>query len=181
MIIFLLIVYLLLICVVVFYLILFADAVFGGLNFASSKKTTAIVAKIVNHFRGEGFLIDLGCSDGKFLLGLRKIYQNLNLVGIDNSLFRISLARFKSRLKNAKITFYREDLFKTDISKANIIYIYLDKSLLPSLEQKFEKEMKQGAMVVSCGNPLPGWKILSEHVTDFIHPNFQKLFVYKKT
>ena len=74
---------------------------------------------------------DLGCGDGRFVIAAVKKYKARRGVCVD-----IDPARIKESRSNAdtagvtsKIDFVQGDLFEQDLSKANVITLYL----LPSL------------------------------------------------
>jgi hypothetical protein len=49
-------------------------------------------------------------------------------------------------------------LFKTDLSKADIVYLFLMPETIKKLRPKLEQELKPGARVVSYVFPFKDWK-----------------------
>jgi tRNA A58 N-methylase Trm61 len=58
-----------------------------------------------------------------------------------------------------KVRFVQGDLFKTDLSDATVVTMFLSQSINARLEPKLKRELKQGARVVSHRFPMPpDWK-----------------------
>ena len=47
-------------------------------------------------------------------------------------------------------TFARQDLWKSDMSKYDNVVIFGVEQMMEQLEEKLEKEMKEGSTVVAC-------------------------------
>ena len=56
-----------------------------------------------------------------------------------------------------RVKFIKADLFKTDISQASIITMYLLPDTVNLLKDKFMTELKPGTRIVSHDYPLNGW------------------------
>jgi ribosomal protein L11 methylase PrmA len=93
---------------------------------------------------------DLGSGDGRIPITAGKAH-GAKAVGIDICDVRIQEATVN--LKNAgvgdKVRFLKQDLFKTDISEATVVTMYLLPSLNVRLIPKLNKELKPGTRIVS--------------------------------
>lgn len=93
---------------------------------------------------------DLGSGDGRIPITAAKTH-GARAVGIDICDIRIQEAT--ANLKNAgvgdKVKFLKQDLFKTDISEATVVTMYLLPSLNVKLIPKLNKELKPGTRIVS--------------------------------
>ena len=161
-------------------LIFLFDAAFGGLDFASSQMAADAVAKIIRdrYLEKENFY-DLGSCRGKFAIKLAKILPGLQIIGIDNSPLRVFSSKLKSIfLKN--ITFAYGNIFHTDVSLANIVYLYLPQELMPDLQAKLQKELKRGALVISNSVSFPNWQASSIVNLPNDTSITKKLFIYVK-
>lgn len=165
---FILVLLFLIICVLAIFLF---DGLFGGLDFASSKGAVDRVAQIIHDRKLEtGKLYDLGSCRGDFVKKIAKRLPTMQIVGVDDSWFRTFLARARSIfLKNLK--FRRDDIFKTDVSAAKVVYIYLPQELMSSLQTKLQKELNPGSVVISNKVYFPDWQPVE---------NFNQIFVYEK-
>lgn len=108
-------------------------------------------------------LYDLGCGDGTALLTAAKEY-GASGVGIEVDPARVAIAKVRmmlSRVSN-KVVIRRENFFKTDISDASVIVVYLIPRALKQLEKKFYAELKPGTRVVSYMYQIPYLSLISQ-------------------
>lgn len=108
---------------------------------------------------GKGdFLIDLGSGDGRIPVTAAKQY-GVRALGVDLNPQRIKEAN--ERAKEAGVTdlveFRQQDLFETDLSKADVLTMYLLPSVNLKLRPKIMKEMKPGSRVVSHAFDMGDW------------------------
>ncbi len=104
-------------------------------------------------------IYDLGCGDGRFMVSAVRKY-NAKAVGVEINLMLylwcqllITILGLRKRVK----IFYR-DLFKCDLSNADIVICYLLQETNDKLEEKLLKELKPTARVISNSflfNKLP--------------------------
>lgn len=102
--------------------------------------------------------IDLGCGDGRIVREAVR-YKHVKGIGIDINPMLIFWAKIKAKLAHMKgVDFKVENIYQTDISKADVIYVFLLPQFLRKLKPRFEKEAKKGALVVSHGFLINGWE-----------------------
>ena len=77
---------------------------------------------------------------------------------IDSSLVKIARERVEKLGLKKYVKIFNMDLFKADISNANIIAVYLTPEILGILKYKFEEEGKRGLRIVSHDYPISGWR-----------------------
>jgi len=104
------------------------------------------------------FLIDLGSGDGRIVLTAAKVFGARGFgVEIKEELVkRANEAAQKEGLAD-RVKFMKADLFKTDISQATVITMYLLPDTVNLLKEKFLTELKPGTRIVSHDYPLTGW------------------------
>ena len=100
---------------------------------------------------GKGDLLyDLGCGDGRLVVTAAKRHGARG-IGIDLDPQRIAEAR--SNAKRAGVAnrtkFIQGDLFKTDLSEASVVTLYLLNSINRQLRPQLWKQLKPGTRVVS--------------------------------
>ena len=104
------------------------------------------------------YVIDLGSGDGRIVItaAQRGAYGH----GIDLDPERISEARSNARRSNVsdKVMFVQEDIFKTDFSRANVITMYLLRSVNLKLRSRLLEELEPGTRVVSHDFNMGEWK-----------------------
>lgn len=105
--------------------------------------------------RGET-LYDLGAGDGRILIEAARRF-GARLVGIEIDPVRIR--RIRERLKTTGVVaeVIEGDFMEADLSKADVVTIYLSESVNARLAPKLRDELKVGARVVSLDYTLPGW------------------------
>ncbi len=169
-------------CVLFFYVI---DSIFGGEDFTTSDAAIKVVAAIIrqNHLE-HGVLYDLGSARGNFVFTISRECPGLKVYGIDDSWFRTNFARIRSRFHSGHPIFIKQDIFAVDISKADVVFMFLDKALMPRLEKKLFSELKPGSLAIT--NTTTGvshfasWPPSSVQIIDKDRPQLGKLFVYAK-
>lgn len=177
-----LLVVLLLLVVAIPFLALFwyaFDDMFGGEDYATSQNTIKRISEaIVAHHSENGLLYDLGSSRGGFILGLLDKNPGLRAVGVDNSLLRVWIARLRGLTGN-RAKFVRGNIFDTDISKADIVYAYLPRPMLPALAEKLKRELKPGAIVITSRVYFPDWQPSEVFPKNPADKNEEDVFVYR--
>jgi len=148
--------------IVVFFLlcgilVFLADSAFGEPDFITSRETINQVVGIIKQRHLErGNFYDFGSARGHFASQIAKVLPNLRVMGIDNNSFRLLVSDARTIfLKNVKLK--KENIFKTNISTADILYIYLPNELMADLEAKLQKELKLGALVITNKVSFPNW------------------------
>jgi SAM-dependent methyltransferase len=107
----------------------------------------------------EDVVYDLGCGDGRFVITAAKKFGARG-VGVD-----IDPARIKESNENAlksgvaeRVRFIEGDLFKTDISEATVVTLYLLNELNMQLRPKLFQELKPGTRIVSHTFDMGDWE-----------------------
>ena len=102
---------------------------------------------------------DLGCGDGRIVITAAKVFGARG-VGVD-----IDPVRIKESNENARkigvtdrVKFIEQDLFKTDISEATVVSLYLQRELNLRLRPKLLRELRPGTRIVSHEFDMDDWK-----------------------
>lgn len=104
-------------------------------------------------------LYDLGAGDGRTLIMAAQEFGARG-VGIElrENLAKQALGKvFKLGLGD-KVKIVNTDIFKVDLSQADVVYMYLTTSANDKVKPKLEAELKNGARVVSHDYEVRGWK-----------------------
>lgn len=82
----------------------------------------------------------------------------------------------EEKTQSGNIQFLCQSFFKTDLSNAEIIYMYPVPMVIPKLVKKFETECKKGTVIVSYCFEIKGWKskLIEEALV-----NRKSVFFYK--
>jgi SAM-dependent methyltransferase len=107
----------------------------------------------------EDMVYDLGCGDGRFVITAAKKFGAQG-VGIDIDPKRVKESR--ENIIEAGVTdrvkIIEDDLFKTNISEATVITLYLLQDLNLKLRPKLLRELQPGSRVVSYVFHMGDWK-----------------------
>jgi hypothetical protein len=104
------------------------------------------------------FLIDLGSGDGRIVLTAAKVFGARGFgVEIKEDLVRRANEAAKEQGIADRVKFIKQDLFKTDLSQATVVTMYLLPDTVNLLKDKFLAELKPGTRIVSHDYPLTGW------------------------
>src|SRR2546423_9476847 len=104
------------------------------------------------------FLIDLGSGDGRIVLTAAKVFGARGFgVEIKEDLVRRSNEAAQKEGLADRVKFLKQDLFKTDMSQASVITMYLLPDTVNLLKDKFLSELRPGTRIVSHDYPLTGW------------------------
>ena len=104
------------------------------------------------------FVIDLGSGDGRILLTAATVFGASGLgIEMRDNLVKQSNDAAKTQGMADRIKFINADLFKTDISKATVLTMYLMPDTVNMLKDKLLRELKPGTRILSHDYPLSDW------------------------
>ena len=145
----------------------FLDALFCKEDYVTNNETTRKIGEFLNAYSSQkNIFYDLGSSRGGFVLDIIERCPQLQITAVDNSRIRILISKLRAFISNKKITFLKKDIFLTDVSKADFVYVYVPRILLPELAVKLKKELHPGSMVITSRIAFSDWqphKIISKN------------------
>jgi predicted RNA methylase len=102
---------------------------------------------------------DLGAGDGRTVILAAKTF-GARAVGIEmrEDLAKRAMNVINENGLNSRVTIINGDMFKVDLSSADVIYLYLTTSANEKIKAKMETELKSGVRVVSHDYEVVGWK-----------------------
>ena len=104
------------------------------------------------------FVVDLGSGDGRIVLTAAKEFGARGFgVDIDPKLVKEANESAKLQGIADRASFTIQDLFKTDISKATVVTMYLLPNTVNMLKDKLLNELRPGTRILSHDYPLTGW------------------------
>ena len=129
------------------------------------------IGNILRCLKGRsGSIVDLGSGDGRIILSVMKA----NMAG--NSGFKLTKAdgvelnswlvlyskfstwRHRNVIAKDSVSFYKRDIFKTNMNLYDNIVVFGVDSLMIELESKLNSDLKENSLVLACRFPLPNWK-----------------------
>lgn len=117
---------------------------------------------------------ELGCGDGRICSTIAR-ETKAEVIGIELSFAQYLAAKIRAfGKKNMMVRF--GNVFHQDLSKADIVYMFLMPDVYKDIREKFEKELKPGTKIISYVWPIPDWepKEISQE------EGRSKLFLYVK-
>ncbi|MEK7608946.1 MAG: class I SAM-dependent methyltransferase [Patescibacteria group bacterium] len=114
--------------------------------------------------------VDLGSGDGRVVMEFACRGFDSWGVEFNPALVLWSRARIKlAGLKNAHII--KKNFWKIDLASFDIVYIYQLTSVNALLADKFKKELKPGALIISAGFFLPNFEPLTREGIFWVYRN----------
>ncbi len=127
---------------------------------------------------------DLGAGDGRTVIMAAKTF-GAHAVGIEmrEDLAKRARTVIEDNNLSDRVTIINGDLFKVDLTNADVIYLYLTTSANEKIKTKLETELKSGTRIVSHDYEIVGWK--PQKIENFIeNPQVgypaHTLYLYKK-
>ena len=104
------------------------------------------------------FFFDLGAGDGRPVVIATQEF-GARAVGIElrQDLAKQALQRISELGLQDRATIVNDDVFKVDLKRADVVYLYLTTSANDKVKPKLEAELKSGARVVSHDYEIVGW------------------------
>lgn len=105
------------------------------------------------------FVVDLGSGDGRLVLTAVTRFKAKGGFGVDIEPQLVADANDRARKAGVadRVKFHVRDLFRTNVSDASVVTLYLLPTSVPKLEAKLLAELAPGARVVSHDYPFPDW------------------------
>ena len=117
------------------------------------RKDIERILKLADIKPGEVFY-DLGCGDGRLITEAAR--HGAVAVGFDISLMSYLMARSRVALERSGAKVIFKNFFRADLSKADIVYLFLTPPAMPKVKKKLVSELKKGAKVISYAFTIPG-------------------------
>jgi len=104
-------------------------------------------------------VVDLGSGDGRILIAAARSHGARGLgVDIDPARVREATANAAAAGVGHRVTFRREDLFRTPLGEADVLTLYLSAEINLRLRDRILGEMRAGTRVVSHDFDMGEWR-----------------------
>ncbi|KKQ67324.1 MAG: Methyltransferase type 11 [Candidatus Daviesbacteria bacterium GW2011_GWA2_38_24] len=137
-----------------------------------------IVKEILNKAnlkKGQNF-IELGSGDGRVVRAAVKNFKVKGL-GVDIHVPLIWYSKIISRLQKVpNIEFRIQDFFKTDLSKVDVLFLFLLPNTLKKLREKILKECPKNTLIISHGFQIEG---MEKYLESKIHRTLFPTYFYR--
>jgi SAM-dependent methyltransferase len=104
------------------------------------------------------FVVDLGSGDGRMIITAARTFKAGGLgVDIDPRLVELANKLAKAEGVADRAKFIEQDMFKTDLSRATVVTLYVLPDFMEKLRPKLVAELKPGARIVAHDYYMSGW------------------------
>ena len=143
---------------------LFYPLLTGGAGYtATPKNVVAEALKLVDLKKDEVFY-DLGCGTGEALIEASKLSDHVK--GVEIEPIRWFIAKLRAR--KAKVIL--GNLFKQDISDADVIFIFQYEGRINNrIAMKIKAETRSGTRIISYYHPIENMKLVKSQKEIFIY------------
>lgn len=109
--------------------------------------------------KGDDILYDLGSGDGRIVItAAQKFGTRGTGVEINPDLVRQSQTNAQAAGVADRVEFVQQDLFRTDLSKATVVTLYLLPDINLKLRPKLLRELKPGTRIISHDFNMGDWE-----------------------
>lgn len=138
---------------------LFVPGLVGAPWVPTSKSTVRKMLSMANVQPGD-IVYDLGSGDGRIIIMAAREFRATS-VGIEINPFWVLWTKLKVALYqlSGKVNIVWGNFFNQDLSKANIVTLYLLQNTNDKLKLKLEREMKPGTRVISHIFTFDDWTL----------------------
>ncbi len=104
-------------------------------------------------------IYDLGCGDGRVVIMAAQDFGAQG-VGVEmrEDLAKQAMGKVSELALEGRVKIVHGDMFKVDLSQANVVTLYLTTSANDKVKPKLEAELKPGTRVVSHDYEILGWR-----------------------
>jgi len=140
------------------------DVVLSSVPYVSSPEDVVKRMLELADVRSGDVVYDLGCGDGRILIAAVESFGAKEAIGyeISEDVYRKALQQVAKVNLQERITIINKDFFEADLSKANVITLYLNNFTNEKLRPKLEKEALPGTRIVSHDFSMSGWRPIIE-------------------
>ena len=105
-------------------------------------------------------VIDLGAGDGRLVIASAKLDPGIRGVGVDLNSQLVNEAKAKAQVEGVadRTTFLQQNVFDADLSKVDVIYMWLFPELQRLLRPKILREARPGTRIVTQMFDMGTWQ-----------------------
>lgn len=140
----------------------------GGPYAPIGELKTEAMMELLHIKKGER-AVDIGAGDGRLVIALAKKGAVAHGYEINPILVGIARKKIKEAGLTGKAFMHLGDFWSLDLSKFDVITIYLSGHIMKQLEKKLTKEVKPGARVAVNYFKLPSWKPIKQKNTIYLY------------
>lgn len=118
---------------------------------------------------------DLGSGDGRIVIRAAQKFGALGFgIELEPGLCKLARARIAEAGLGKQVVIFEGSFFDQDLSKADVVTIFLDSRAMPRIKPLIEKYLRHGMRVVILDSEIPGWRASS--VREARDPDTDRLY-----
>ena len=107
----------------------------------------------------QGKIYELGSGWGHLIFPLASRFPKASIHAYEGSPLPWLVSKGVQKVvRKPNLTLHRKDFFDVSLQDANLVVCYLFPGAMSRLKEKFERELKPGALIVSNTFAIPGWE-----------------------
>ena len=146
---------LLLLFIFIFASIVVYSLISGITPMPTTRRVRKVMLEAVNS-EVDGSIFELGSGWGHTALSFARKFSKKSVNAYEISPFVCLFSKILSSIQS-NLNVYWKDFFNTSLSDASIVVCYLYPEAMKKLADKFESELKDGALVVTNTFAIPNW------------------------
>lgn len=141
----------------------------------TERKIVERIIKLAKIKKGDLFY-DLGSGDGRIVTAAA--LNGATAYGIESDYLKVLYSRLflKFLRLNKKAKILHQNIFDVNLSKADIVCVFLLPEANEKLKPKFKKELRKGTKVITYGFRMKGW--IPERKEDYPSAIFGPIYLY---
>jgi len=163
---------------VLFVVTMAVFAIWAKVPFVPTPRRTVKVMLDEAQLKEGDTIYDLGAGDARMLIQAKRACPGIRAIGYEIVPFVWFLGKLRIWLSRTDVDLRWGNALKKDVRDADCIFLYLITELMPKFEEKFNKELKSGARVISHSFSFPG----REPVKQLLAPGWlgqERVLVYE--
>lgn len=114
---------------------------------------------VLSEIKPGEIIYDLGCGDGRVVIMAAQEF-GARAIGVEmrEDLVKQALSKVSEMGLEGHVKILQSDIFKVDLTPADVVTLYLTTSANDKVKPKLESELKFGARVVSHDYEILGWR-----------------------
>ncbi len=116
----------------------------------TSSEAAVAMVKLAGLTGGET-VVDLGAGDGRLLLHTRRTVPGVRSIGVElvPTVWLLGWLRTRRARRAGDVTWILGNALTADVRSADVVYLYVAPHLMATLEDKFDRELRPGTVVIA--------------------------------
>ena len=148
--------------VIVFVVLLIAAIVIttmyafiGGVPYVPTPRSVARRMVDLARLQGDEHVFDLGAGNGRILIEAKRKHPAITATGVELAPTVWLIGLLTIFFSGQTVNFLRRNALTIDLRRADVLFLYLTPGFLAMLEDKFDRELRPGTVVISHAFRFP--------------------------